>query len=70
MILVTQTEIICANAGDSRTVLCQSGNAIDLSVDHKPEDTHEKARIERAGGAVHCNRINSDLGVARSLGDF
>ena len=31
VILVTRTEIICANAGDSRTVLSKSGTAMDLS---------------------------------------
>ena len=37
MILVTRTEVYCANAGDSRTVLATRGHAKDLSVDHKPD---------------------------------
>ena len=46
----------CANAGDSRCVLAQSINgklvAKDLSVDNKPDDPKEKARIESSGGRV------------------
>lgn len=39
-----------ANAGDSRAVLCRNGQAVDLSVDHKPEDQIEMDRITKAGG--------------------
>ena len=45
VILVTKTEVICANAGDSRTVLAKNGIAVDLSVDHKPDDVNEMRRI-------------------------
>jgi len=38
VVLITRTEVYCANAGDSRTVLAFRGNAKDLSVDHKPDD--------------------------------
>lgn len=30
--------MIVGNAGDSRAVLCRKGTAVELSVDHKPED--------------------------------
>ena len=39
--LVYKNSIITANAGDCRSVLCRGGKAIDLSVDHKPEDPDE-----------------------------
>lgn len=45
VILVTRTEIICANAGDSRTVLCKGGRAVEMSEDHKPENAGELSRI-------------------------
>ncbi len=38
VILMTPKKYIIANAGDSRSVLCRSGKAIQLSEDHKPEN--------------------------------
>ncbi|OQR69835.1 putative protein phosphatase 2C 4-like, partial [Tropilaelaps mercedesae] len=59
-----------ANAGDSRAVLCREGKAIDLSVDHKPEDAAERTRIERAGGKVTGDgRVNGGLNLSRAIGD-
>jgi len=62
--------IYCANAGDSRGVLCRAGKAINLSDDHKPMDPIEKARIEKANGFVEDKRVNGTLAVARAMGDF
>ena len=70
-VFITPNEIYCANAGDSRTVLSRdNGIAMDLSVDHKPDDPQEKARIEGASGFVEENRVNGQLGLSRALGDF
>ncbi len=38
VVIVTPKKIICANIGDSRSVLCRRGNAHPLSFDHKPEN--------------------------------
>lgn len=46
--MITKTDIICANAGDCRSVLSKKGKAKDLSIDHKPNTPSEKARIEKA----------------------
>lgn len=41
-----------AHVGDSRAVLGRAGKAIALSLDHKPNRTDERERIENAGGIV------------------
>ena len=33
--------VVCANAGDSRAVLCRGGAAVALSDDHKPRNPIE-----------------------------
>lgn len=70
VVMITKTEIICANAGDSRAVLSKKGKAKDLSVDHKPDTPSEKRRIERANGFVEDSRVNGMLALSRSIGDF
>ena len=41
VVLITQTQIICANAGDSRAAMKNSSKTIPLSFDHKPNDEGE-----------------------------
>lgn len=78
-VLLSSTEIVCANAGDSRAVLCRNGRAVDLSEDHKPNSQTERDRIEAAGGRVHETpglgarvqyRVNGNLNLSRSIGDL
>lgn len=68
--IVTSKEVICANAGDSRAVLCKKGVAVPLSEDHKPENPEEKERIVKAGGFVEENRVKGMLNLSRALGDL
>ena len=70
VVLITSQEIYCANAGDSRTVLSKGAKALDLSIDHKPNDPSEQRRIVAAGGTVEDNRVNGMLALSRALGDF
>lgn len=59
-----------ANAGDSRCILSRKGVAVDMSVDHKPEDEEESKRIKEAGGEVTSEgRVNGGLNLSRALGD-
>jgi serine/threonine protein phosphatase PrpC len=68
VVLVTNSQLICE--GDSRSVVCESGKTVDLSIDHKPDMPEEKARIEKAGGFVEENRVKGLLNLSRSIGDF
>ncbi len=70
VVLITPTLIVCANAGDSRAVLCHHGEPMALSHDHKPENPDETARIVNSGGYVQHNRVNGVLAVSRAFGDF
>ena len=64
-------ELYVANAGDSRCVLSRAGKAIDMSVDHKPEDDIEQTRIKKAGGKVTPDgRVNGGLNLSRAIGEF
>jgi serine/threonine protein phosphatase PrpC len=63
-------KIICANAGDSRGVLCKGGVAFPMSVDHKPDLETEKNRIYKAEGWVSEGRVKGNLNLSRSLGDL
>ena len=69
-LLVTKTELLCANAGDSRCVLCRDGRAVPLSFDHKPNLPSELRRIQRAGGFVFRGRVQGVLALSRAIGDF
>ncbi|XP_036149694.1 probable protein phosphatase CG10417 isoform X2 [Monomorium pharaonis] len=68
--ILKDNELYVANAGDSRCVLCRDGQAIELSLDHKPEDAPEMERIVKAGGEVTSDgRVNGGLNLSRALGD-
>lgn len=67
------------NCGDSRGIIIKSPLQQDgpltvvETVDHKPGNLIEKARILAAGGKVKgggCARIDGKLAVSRGLGDF
>jgi len=73
--LITPTHIYVANAGDSRSVLAKKSSdgkytAYAMSEDHKPENTGERNRIEKAGGFVEDNRVKGVLALSRSIGDL
>ena len=62
------------NVGDSRAIICdQTGTAIQLTVDHKPNLMEEKDRIEKLGGKITFDgyeyRIKS-LSLSRAFGDL
>lgn len=71
VILITENKIYCANAGDSRAVMCVKGSeTVELSHDHKPDNDEEKQRIINADGFVQMGRTNGVISLSRALGDF
>lgn len=68
--LISPTHIFIGNCGDSRAVIVRGGKKIFASKDHKPENSEERRRIEKAHGTVFNRRVNGDLAVSRALGDF
>jgi len=68
--VLQKNKLYVANVGDSRCVLCRNGKSFELSSDHKPEDTEEFNRIEKAGAKVTADgRVNGGLNLSRALGD-
>lgn len=64
--------LIVANVGDSRAVLCRQGKALQLTIDHKPNEATERQRIESLGGMVVWAgtwRVGGVLAVSRAFGD-
>eukprot|EP00758_Cryptobia_borreli_P003825 Tbor_TRINITY_DN4005_c0_g1::TRINITY_DN4005_c0_g1_i1::g.11846::m.11846/K04461/PPM1B, PP2CB; protein phosphatase 1B len=68
-IIDKNNEITIANIGDSRIMIIRNGKIHFVTVDHKPQDPREKARIESCGGVVRLNRVDGDLAVSRAFGD-
>ncbi|XP_077284941.1 putative protein phosphatase CG10417 isoform X2 [Arctopsyche grandis] len=69
--LLHRDQLYVANAGDSRCVVCRNGEAVDMSIDHKPEDDIELDRIIKAGGKVSKDgRVNGGLNLSRAIGDL
>lgn len=68
--LLHDKELYVANAGDSRCVVSRKGKALEMSIDHKPEDDIEYNRIKKAGGRVTMDgRVNGGLNLSRAIGD-
>jgi len=64
-----QRMIYCANAGDSRAILCRDGKGVLLSVDHKATNEEEAQRVITAGGFIKNERVNGLIAISRALGD-
>eukprot|EP01125_Pyxidicula_operculata_P017276 TRINITY_DN6045_c2_g2_i2.p1 TRINITY_DN6045_c2_g2~~TRINITY_DN6045_c2_g2_i2.p1 ORF type:complete len:579 (-),score=180.95 TRINITY_DN6045_c2_g2_i2:103-1839(-) len=69
-LILKNNTLYIANTGDCRALLCQGGNVVQLTKDHKPDDPAEKERIIKQGGHVIGGRIEAKIGVSRSFGDY
>ncbi|CAA0831477.1 Probable protein phosphatase 2C 13 [Striga hermonthica] len=68
--LILGRNLLIANVGDCRAVLCRNGNAVQLSRDHRPSCQVERRRVEDLGGKIEYGYLNGDLAVTRALGDW
>jgi protein phosphatase 2C len=71
--VVSPTQLVVANAGDSRAVLSRAGAPVALSVDHKPDRPDELERIQAAGGRViywDGARVLGVLAMSRAIGEL
>jgi len=62
-------KVYVANAGDSRCVFGKKGEAVEMSIDHKPDCQIEMDRIEKSGSVITEGRVDGNLNLTRSLGD-
>ena len=53
--LLIEKRVFIINVGDSRAILSSDGGnfAVNLSLDHKPNDNDEQKRILEGGGKVY-----------------
>lgn len=67
--LVLGRNLLVANVGDCRAVLCQKGKAVEMSQDHRLSYLPERRRVEKLGGSIVGGYVNG-LSVTRALGDW
>lgn len=76
VILKHTDKVWVANVGDTRAIMNNGLNVIQLSNDHKPNEEKEYKRITSLGGKVvkafpqDVYRVNGVLAVSRAIGDF
>ncbi|XP_062197169.1 probable protein phosphatase 2C 2 [Phragmites australis] len=68
--LVLGRQLLVANAGDCRAVLCRKGVAVEMSRDHRPTYDAERQRVIESGGYIEDGYLNGVLSVTRALGDW
>jgi len=72
-VLISGTNLVCANAGDSKAILVRMGKCLPLSKEHKPHVPAESQRIKAAGGSVvvieGISRVNGNIACSRAIGD-
>ncbi|KAJ1283452.1 hypothetical protein BS78_03G129400 [Paspalum vaginatum] len=68
--LVLGRQLLVANAGDCRAVLCRKGIAVEMSKDHRPTYDAERQRVMESGGYIEDGYLNGVLSVTRALGDW
>lgn len=71
-LVITPEYIYICHLGDSRIISVKGNQIKQLTVDHKPNEAKEHARIRRRGDVVRMSGVYrvGPLAVSRSLGDL
>lgn len=70
VVYIENYNLYCANVGDSSCAFIEKDNARFISIDDDFYNPNEKKRVEKAGGKIIEDRLEGDLAISRSLGDF
>jgi len=63
-------EVYTANLGDSQIVVFQKNSFVNLSSLHDYFNEEERKTIEQKGGIILKNRLEGELALSRSIGDY
>ena len=77
LIFIIENNLICANIGNSRAILLEKTELLQLSIDQTLSDPEEIKRILKKGGKIKQinkkiileNANNNDFEISRSIGD-
>jgi len=69
-LIVRNSVLFCANAGDSRAVACRNDTPLPLSKDHVYSNAVERRRCRTGGTIVYNKRIRGEIQPFRGLGDL
>jgi protein phosphatase 1L len=71
--IIRHNQLLVANVGDSRAVLARrTTQALQITLDHKPGDPHERQRLETLGAniiMIGVWRVEGMLALSRAFGD-
>ena len=75
IVLESKDELYVANIGDCRALINRGSEALQITIDHKPNLKSEHDRITAAGGFVAIDsmgtpRVNGNLALSRAFGDI
>ena len=69
-VLITPTEIICSNIGDSKAIAFSDENLLALNYEHNLKLLSEDERLIQTGFSVINGRLGGIINVTRGFGDF
>ena len=69
-VLITPSEIICANIGDSKAIAFSTENLLTLNYEHNTKLNSEEERLTQNGFSIINARLGGMINVTRGFGDF